>query len=84
MKQPKAELYVVKILPRRDNEAKVAEINTLIEKEVTGKPNVKVLDFTDLLVDGNGKIIEKLFLDGLHPNDDGYGKIVKKMKPYVK
>ena len=34
------------------------------------------LDVGDLLLLESGKIDESLFLDGLHPNETGYEKIV--------
>ena len=31
----------------------------------------------------DGKIDEKLFSDGLHPNHDGYRRLAKALRPYV-
>lgn len=83
-KQPQAELYVVKILPRRDREERLAVLNAQLEKAFVGNASVRVLDVSDVLVGKNGKIDERLFSDGLHPNRDGYKRIAGRLKPYVK
>lgn len=83
-KQPQAELYVVKILPRRDREERLAVLNAQLEKAFAGNASVRVLDVSDVLVGKDGKIDERLFSDGLHPNRDGYKRIASRLKPYVK
>lgn len=83
-KQPQAELYVVKILPRRDREERLAVLNAKLEKAFAGNASVRVLDVSDVLVGKDGKIDERLFSDGLHPNRDGYKRIAGQLKPYVK
>lgn len=75
-RQPSARVKVVGILPRRGMEERIqglnAEIRALLPAGVI---------FTDagksLLKDG--KIDETLFRDGLHPNEKGYERIVKKV-----
>ena len=42
------------------------------------------MDVSDVLVGKDGKIDERLFSDGLHPNRDGYKRIAGRLKPYVK
>lgn len=83
-KQPQAELYVVKILPRRDREERLAVLNAQLEKAFAGNASVRVLDVSDVLVGKDGKIDERLFSDGLHPTRDGYKRIAGRLKPYVK
>lgn len=83
-KQPQAELYVVKILPRRDREERLAVLNAQLEKAFAGNASVRVLDVSDVLVGKDGKIDERLFSDGLHQNRDGYKRIAGRLKPYVK
>lgn len=82
-KQPKAKLYVVKILPRRDREARLVGLNSLLEKAFTGDAAVQVLDVSAPLLEKNGKVNEKLFVDGLHPNHKGYELLAKQLKPYI-
>ena len=83
-KQPLAQLYVVKILPRRGYEERLQRLNALLEKALSASPNIRVLDLSDTLVGKDGKIDEKLFSDGLHPNREGYERIARKLKRYVK
>lgn len=77
-RQPAANIKVVGILPRRGVEDRIALLNNRIEKVVS----LLGVEFCDagsgLLV--SGKIDEKLFKDGLHPNEKGYEKIVRKIK----
>ena len=73
-RQPKAEILILGLLPRREREAQVAEVNLSIAK-LTGKLNVEYADIGKLMVLDNGKIDESLFSDGLHPNEKGYGLI---------
>ena len=82
-KQPQAKLYVVKILPRKDHEERLLALNTDLEQAFAGNTSIQVLDLSEVLTDKGGKINEKLFLDGLHPNRDGYKRIADKMKSYV-
>lgn len=75
VRQPKARILVMGILPRRNMEQRVEEINRLIEAMAKQEgydytnPGVKMLL-------ENGKIDESLFTDGLHPNNEGYARIV--------
>lgn len=83
-KQPQAKLYVVKILPRKDYEERLVSLNSLLEKTLSNNSYVQVLDFSDVLTGKDGKIKEKLFSDGLHPNRNGYKLISDKLKAYLK
>lgn len=82
-KQPQAKLYVVKILPRKDHEERLLALNTDLEQAFAGNTSIQVLDLSEVLTDKGGKINEKLFSDGLHPNRDGYKRIADKLKSYV-
>ena len=83
-KQPQAQLYVIKILPRRDCEARLVALNRALEQAFEGNSSVQVLDLTDIFMGSDGKINEKLFSDGLHPNRNGYKQIADILKAYVK
>ncbi len=77
-RQPKAKIKVLGILPRRDKEERVAGLNKTIAEAIAPLG----LSFTDVgapLLGKDGKIDESCFTDGLHPNEKGYGKIVKKI-----
>jgi Lysophospholipase L1 and related esterases len=73
---PEAKVKVVGIFPRRNDESVVIEINKKIEALAKAK-GVSYLDIGHYLVDKNGKVNEKLFSDGLHPNEEGYSLIGK-------
>lgn len=83
-KQPQAKLYVVKILPRRNYEQRLAALNSGLEQAFVGNASVQVLDLSETLTGKDGKINEKLFSDGLHPNHEGYKRIADALRPYVK
>ena len=75
-RQPNAELKVMAILPRRDMEQRVASANKAIAEAL--KPlGITLIDDGSALMGRDGKIDESCFRDGLHPNEKGYGKIVK-------
>lgn len=85
-RQPQALLHLIKIYPRRGEEARIAKINDLLQSRL---PQDNMIDITDatpqlLLTDGSGKIDESLFRDGLHPNEKGYLRIVEILKPLLK
>ncbi len=73
IRQPKAELKVIGVLPRRDKENRVKSLNELIS-DMSESNGWNFVDVGDrLMIDG--EIDEYLFTDGLHPNDTGYSLI---------
>ena len=74
-RQPEAKIKVIGILPRRNQEERVRNLNLRIRQIAeTGwytfkNPGTKLLQ-------EDGKINESLFSDGLHPNEEGYKQIV--------
>ena len=70
-RQPEAKIKVIGILPRRNQEERVRNLNLRIRQMAeTGwytfkNPGTKLLQ-------EDGKINESLFSDGLHPNEEGY------------
>lgn len=77
-RQPKAKIKVLGILPRRDKEERVAGLNKTIA-EAIAPLGLSLTDVGAPLLGKDGKIDESCFTDGLHPNEKGYGKIVKKI-----
>nr|MBP9579802.1 SGNH/GDSL hydrolase family protein [Parabacteroides sp.] len=75
-RQPEAKIKVVGILPRRDTEKKVADLNKRIQ-QLTKEDGYSFTDVSRFLLLSNGKIDESLFTDGLHPNAKGYSLIAK-------
>ena len=84
-KQPRAHLHVLAVYPRKGLEPRIAELNALLKSKLAVSDKVDLVDLTSqfLLKDGNGKIDESLFSDGLDPNEAGYGRIAKVLKPIL-
>jgi lysophospholipase L1-like esterase len=82
-RQPKAEILLSGIYPRRKDEEKILELNQGIVS-VSGMMNVRYLDPGKVLLQEDGKIDETLFTDGLHPNAAGYRKLAEQIIPYLK
>ena len=82
-KQPQAQLYVVRILPRRDREDRLRSLNDRLERALADLPRVQVIDLSEALTGKDGKIREELFSDGLHPNHEGYRIIAGHLKPFL-
>jgi lysophospholipase L1-like esterase len=78
-RQPHARILFIGIYPRRNNEERVAELNLLIS-QLAGKQNVDYMNVGEILLGEDGKIIEALFKDGLHPNEKGYSKIAPEIR----
>lgn len=72
--QPKAQIEVIGLLPRRGFEDRIVRINSMLEPQVVEKgaifrnPGLR-------LAKSNGRINESLFLDGVHPNEKGFQRI---------
>lgn len=83
IRQPKSEIVMIGILPRR---GKVKRVDT-INSKISQLAEVEGLEFKivgDGLLAKDGKIDESLFTDGLHPNGKGYMIIAKKLKHIIK
>ena len=77
-RQPKAEIRVVGLLPRRGQEQRVKDVNV----RMRAMAELGGYDYVDVgasLVQQDGKIVEACFTDGLHPNEEGYGRIVEQI-----
>ncbi|MDL2266234.1 SGNH/GDSL hydrolase family protein [Parabacteroides sp. OttesenSCG-928-G07] len=75
-RQPQAEIKLIGILPRRNAEEWVKNINYRIQ-EIAIRDNYNFQDPGGALLQPDGKINETLFSDGLHPNAQGYQLIVR-------
>lgn len=69
-------IKVVGLLPRRGKEEVVRTINRQIS-EMAALHNYRYVDVGSRLLTADGKVDERLFLDGLHPNEKGYSLIVE-------
>ncbi len=75
-RQPKAEIVVAGILPRRGAVEWTMRINHLIE-EMSKKENCRYINPGLNLLKADGTLDESLFSDGLHPVEDGYMMLEK-------
>lgn len=75
-RQPQAQIKVIGILPRRNAEEWVKNINYRIQ-EIAIQGNYVYQNLGTALLQADGKIDETLFSDGLHPNAQGYQRIVR-------
>lgn len=82
-RQPKSEILVLGIYPRRAEETRIVALNQGIVS-MTGLMNVRYLDAGSVLLGNDKKINESLFTDGLHPNEAGYKKLAERMVPFLK
>ncbi|MCF2442946.1 SGNH/GDSL hydrolase family protein [Dyadobacter sp. CY345] len=82
-RQPDADLMMVGIYPRREQEDRVRKLNVEL-KQLAKTMNVNFVDPGLVLAAKNGKIDETLFSDGLHPNAKGYLILGKAFEPFVK
>ena len=74
-RQPKAEIRVVGLLPRRGQEQRVKTLNLQLSTMATLGGYIYINPGVKLLQE-DGHINEKFFTDGLHPNNEGYARIV--------
>lgn len=81
-RQPKAELFLIGLYPRRKKEERVAKLNKDLAR-LTENAKVRFIDPGKVFLK-NGIIDETLFMDGLHPNTKGYEILGDAMKPFVK
>ena len=78
VRQPKADIKVVGLLPCRNQEHQVKSINKQL-KRIAERDAYFYSDPGRLLLLDNGCIDECLFTDGTHLNEKGYNRIVKEL-----
>lgn len=81
-RQPEAQIYVCGILPRAWAETRVALLNRALQIRLHAD-EATFIDMSSEVTDKNGKIIDSLFRDGLHPNEEGYKRMAKMLKEAV-
>ncbi len=82
-RQPKATILLSGIFPRRDMEKRVVALNNRIEK-LADLIKARYINPGKVLLKNDGKIEERFFTDGLHPNKTGYQKLGILMETYMK
>ena len=81
-RQPRAKLCVMGILPRKEMETRIAQIDAALQKRLNGK-DCTFINLAPQLTHKDGTIDHSLFRDGLHPNAEGYKRIAKVLKGYL-
>jgi lysophospholipase L1-like esterase len=82
-RQPSAKILLSGLLPRRNMEARVEQLNRAIEQLAT-QTGAVFINTGKLLLNDKGKVEESLFGDGLHPNAAGYQKIAPALSAFLK
>jgi lysophospholipase L1-like esterase len=83
IRQPDAKIVMIGLYPRREKEKRVYEINLKIA-QLAEKQNIIYIDVGKVLLNKDNKINESLFLDGLHPNSEGYNKLAPGIRKQLK
>ncbi|MFI3321957.1 MAG: SGNH/GDSL hydrolase family protein [Rikenellaceae bacterium] len=78
-RQPKSKITLLGVLPRRGLEGRVKTLNLKIASLAKSLNYVSYKDVGRGLLQSDGKINEKLFVDGLHPNAEGYEAVALSM-----
>lgn len=81
--QPKAKITLLGIYPRREQENRVVTLNQGIQA-LAQSIGVGYANIGKPLLLKTGKIDEKMFSDGLHPNAAGYELLGKELQPILK
>ncbi|GLR19790.1 SGNH/GDSL hydrolase family protein [Portibacter lacus] len=82
-RQPKAEIVLMGLLPRRDYVERIQALNLEIAR-LSEKHRIKYDYLGNVFVDDDGNLKEELFSDGLHPNLEGYQKMSGHLANIVK
>ncbi|GAA4793503.1 SGNH/GDSL hydrolase family protein [Olivibacter ginsenosidimutans] len=83
VRQPKARLLLMGILPCKDREERVSKLNQQYQ-QLAQQLQISFADAGPLFLQKDGRIKESLFSDGLHPNAEGYallGKFITRNLP---
>jgi len=82
-RQPKAQLVWLGLLPRRDQETRIVNLNKRLET-LAKEMEIQYSYLGNVFLKKDGKIDESLFSDGLHPNKAGYLKMREVLLPLLK
>ena len=78
-RQPTAKITLMGLLPRRDYEPRIVELNFQIA-QLASKVAVPYRDLAPIFLNEENKIDESFFSDGLHPNAAGYLRLREVLK----
>lgn len=83
VRQPATEILLSGLLPRREQEKRIAVLNNTISM-LAAQTRACFINPGKILLNHAGKVDELLFGDGLHPNEVGYQKLAIALLPYLK
>jgi hypothetical protein len=88
-KAPNATIVITGIFPRNDNPAsapqlnrEIARINENLARLADGK-TIRYVGISKKLIDGNGRLLDGMMMDGLHPTVKGYQIWADALKPIL-
>lgn len=81
-RQPTASIYVAGILPRAGRESRISILNQTLQARLLAD-EATYIDLSGELIQPNGKIINELFSDGLHPNKEGYQRLAHMLEKII-
>ena len=82
IRQPKAKIILMGLLPRRAYEDRIVKLNFQIA-QLAGEVAVPYRDLGYVFLNKENKIDESFFSDGLHPNTAGYLRLREVVKPLL-
>lgn len=83
---PESSIHVLGILPRTLPAkllARPAEVNKELHQHLAGLPRTHFYDLSAAFLDEEGKLLSKLFSDGLHPNEEGYQRLAAALRQII-
>ena len=82
IRQPKAEITFMGLLPRRNYESRIKALNFQIAG-LASEAEILFRDLGHVFLNEENKVNEAFFSDRLHPNADGYCKLREEVKPLL-
>ena len=79
IRQPKAEITFMGLLPRRNYESRIKTLNFQIA-ELASESTILYRDLGHVFLNEENKVNEAFFSDGLHPNANGYLKLREQLR----
>lgn len=86
---PKAQLYILSILPQRDGKLGKSSLNSVIEernlfiKSFCKNEDIIFIDIFSLYTDENGELKKEFTFDGVHLKEECYNKISNVIRKYI-
>lgn len=82
VRQPKAKIHVMTILPRVGVMDKINIVNELLRQRLP-KHGVEVVEIGNELLNADGSVNETMYTDGTHPTEQGYSVIAPSLIKFL-